>query len=40
MRLGPVEQKVDLDTAVQEIIRAVHDFFDFAEKEAGNDRTV
>lgn len=33
LRLGGEELRVDLDQATHEIIRAVHDFFDLAEKE-------
>lgn len=34
LRFGDVEHHVDLDQAVADIARAVHDFFDFAEKES------
>lgn len=33
LRLGQVEQRVDLDLAVAQLTRAVHDFFDYSEKE-------
>ena len=36
LRFGDVEQHIDLDHAVAEIARAVHDFFDYSEKEAEN----
>ncbi len=36
LRLGEVEHRIDLDDAVQQIIRAVHDFFEYAEKETGH----
>lgn len=33
LRLGAVEHRVDLDQAVLEITTAVHDFFDYSEKD-------
>ena len=33
LQLGHAEQGIDLDRALAEISRAVHDFFDFAEKD-------
>jgi flagellar assembly protein FliH len=36
LRFGDVEHHIDLDQAVADIARAVHDFFDFSEKEAKN----
>ncbi len=34
LRFGEAEHHIDLDQAVSDIARAVHDFFDFTEKEA------
>lgn len=34
LRFGDVEHRVDLDQAVKDISRAVHEFFDYSEKEA------
>ncbi|RGP38741.1 flagellar biosynthesis protein [Pseudotabrizicola alkalilacus] len=36
LRLGEVEHRVDLDLAVAELTRAVHDFFEYSEKDGGN----
>lgn len=36
LRFGDVEHHVDLDTAVADIARAVHDFFEYSEKEANH----
>lgn len=33
VRLGKSELKIDLDGAAAEVIRAVHDFFDYSERE-------
>ncbi len=33
LRLGEAEYRVDLDQATAEIIRAVHDFFDYSERD-------
>ena len=33
VRLGGSELKIDLDGAAAEVIRAVHDFFDYSERE-------
>ena len=41
LRLGDVEHRIDLDQAVREITTAVHDFFDYSERDTrdvhGND---
>ena len=34
LQLGQSELRVDVDSAVKEILGAVHDFFEFAEKES------
>ncbi|MDO9638927.1 MAG: flagellar biosynthesis protein [Pseudotabrizicola sp.] len=36
LRLGQVEHRVDLDHAVAEITRAVHDFFEYSQKDDTN----
>lgn len=36
LRFGDVEHHVDLDKAVADIARAVHDFFEYSEKEANH----
>ena len=36
LRLGEVEHRVDLDQAVSELTRAVHDFFEYSEKDGGH----
>ncbi|NEX46181.1 flagellar biosynthesis protein [Pseudotabrizicola algicola] len=36
LRLGEVEHRVDLDHAVAELTRAVHDFFEYSEKDTGH----
>lgn len=36
LRFGDEEHHIDLDQAVTDIMRAVHDFFDYSEKEAQN----
>ncbi|MFN4130017.1 MAG: flagellar biosynthesis protein [Paracoccaceae bacterium] len=36
LRLGEVEHRVDLDHAVAELTRAVHDFFEYSEKDGGH----
>lgn len=36
IRMRQEEFRVDLDTATRDIIRAVHDFFDFPEKDDSN----
>lgn len=36
LRLGEVEHRVDLDLAVVELTKAVHDFFEYSEKDGGN----
>ncbi|MBN2629955.1 MAG: flagellar biosynthesis protein [Rhodobacteraceae bacterium] len=34
LRLGAVEHRIDLDAAISELTRAVHDFFESSEKDA------
>ncbi|MCU0901775.1 MAG: flagellar biosynthesis protein [Cypionkella sp.] len=36
LRLGEVEHRIDLDLAVSAMTRAVHDFFEYSEKESPN----
>jgi flagellar biosynthesis/type III secretory pathway protein FliH len=36
LRLAEGETRIDLDTAVQDIIRAVHDFFDYSQKDSSD----
>jgi flagellar biosynthesis/type III secretory pathway protein FliH len=36
LRMAEGETRIDLDTAVQDIIRAVHDFFDYSQKDTSD----